>query len=128
MSQAEDNELVGDSKVDFIDLLCEKYNNGVNEEFNFSRNKRKTELVILFNELNMAISKEKREPFITLDHINFRMEDLEEAVAVKKEELETMTERDIPFSVVKQKDKMKKMVYSNGNQNNGNDKNSNKKK
>lgn len=112
LSQVEDNELINNSMVDFIDVMCEKYSNGVGGEFNFLRNKRKTELVILFNELNMAISKEKKEPFISIDHINFRMEDLEEAVEAKKEELKAITKKDIDIGPIRSEEKVNKKVYN----------------
>lgn len=86
-AQDDDNLLILDNKVDFISRIYQKYNSGIEQRFNFDRNRQKTELVILYNELNMAISKETKEPFISIDHINFRMEDLVEAVEVKKEEL-----------------------------------------
>ena len=107
LSQIEDNELINNKEVDFVNMIYDKYNNGVDGEFNFIRNKKKTELVIMFNELNMAISKETKKPFISIDHINFRMNDLEEAVEVKKKELDNTINHEKPLEI----DKSKVLVY-----------------
>lgn len=61
--------------------------NDIDNKFNFERNKEKTELVVLFNSLNKVNCHLKKEQYIPIEHINFRMNDLLDAVVVKKEEL-----------------------------------------
>ncbi len=90
LAQKNDNEAIKSNIYDYVRYIYQKYDNGIDADFNFSRNKKKTELVILFNELNLAIGNVKKEEFITVDHINFRMQDLVEAVDVKKQELDTI--------------------------------------
>ena len=90
LSQINNREEYVQDKERFIKLLIQEEEKNLNENFNFSRNKKKTELVIMFNDLNMAISDIKKEEYTSIDHINFRMEDLEEAVKVRKNELNTI--------------------------------------
>ena len=111
MTQEADEELIKQDENEFIDNIYRKYNNGINLDFNFERNKQKTELVVLFNELNMVISKKKEEPCITLDHINFRMDDLVEAVEVKKDILNKLTNREDTLDIVKTSDKIKSLTF-----------------
>ena len=77
---------MNDNQIDFVHRILKKRNK-ITENFHFAKNKKKAELVILFNELNMVISKKRGEAFLSIDHINFRMKDLEEAVRVKREEV-----------------------------------------
>lgn len=90
LSQINNREEYVQDKERFINLLIQEEEKNLNENFNFNRNKKKTELVIMFNDLNMAISDIKKEEYTSIDHINFRMEDLEEAVKVRKNELNTI--------------------------------------
>ena len=80
-----------DIKIDdisnYINDIYNRFNNGIKNKFNYNTNKNKTELVILYNELNIAINKLCGESYIFLYHINFRMRDLLEAIQVKQEEL-----------------------------------------
>ena len=76
--------------TDFINNIYNRYEEGLDEEFNFERNKNKTELVILYNGINGVMSKIKKEPYIKVDHINFKMNDLIEASKVKKNELKQL--------------------------------------
>ncbi len=112
MSQLEDNELINLDNEVFVNHILEKYNRGLDHKFNFDRNKKKTELVILYNEMNMVINKEKEEPFISIDHINFRMEDLVEAVEVKKEELMKITNLEETDLNINTDDKIKSLVFN----------------
>ena len=64
--------------------------NTIDKSFNFDRNRDKTELVVFFNKLSKVNSYLKKEQFIPIEHINFRMNDLLEAVDYKKEELNTI--------------------------------------
>ena len=111
MSQIEDNELINLDNNVFVNHIFEKYNRGIDQKFNFDRNKQKTELVILYNEINMVINKEKEEPFISIDHINFRMEDLVEAVEVKKNELMKITNIEDTDLNINTDDKIKSLVF-----------------
>lgn len=79
--------------VDYINKSYIKFSDGLNNDFNFERNKYKTELVVLYNDLNKSISMLKKEPYITADHINFKMDDLIEASKVKKDELNLLLKR-----------------------------------
>ncbi len=74
----------------FIDGIYADFINGVNGPFNYERNKVKTELVNIYNDLNFIIAKRDNIPSVMVDHINFRMEDLVDAVTVKKQEVETI--------------------------------------
>lgn len=76
--------------VEYINKIYDEYILGISDTFNYNRNKNKTELVVLFNGLNKTICKINNEKFISIDHINFRMKDLLDAVVVKKEELENI--------------------------------------
>ena len=90
MRSREDDIEYAQNDEEFLDHIFDKYQYGVEEDFNFQRNRRKTELVMFFNGLNMAIGKKSKEPVIPLEHINFRMKDLEEAVDVKTERVKTI--------------------------------------
>ena len=74
-------------KISYIDSIYKEFLVGIDEPFNFNRNKAKTELVKLYNDLNKVIYSAKKESYIIVEHINFRMEDLIDAVIVKKNEL-----------------------------------------
>lgn len=91
--------------------------NEVNNFFNFERNKEKTELVLLFNSLNKVNCHLNKEDFIPIEHINFKMVDLLEAVSYKKEELsETMKKKyniDIKDQLVE--DKLNNMILTEKN-------------
>ena len=70
-----------------IEAIYERFNNGIEDDFNFLKNKERTEYVILYNDLNRIISTQKKEEYYTIDHINFKLEDLAEAVEVKMDEV-----------------------------------------
>ena len=112
-TQKEDIELFDSDMDSYLNKIFKKYETGMEEEFNFLRNKRKTELVVFFNELNMAISKEKKEPYIMIEHINFRMNDLEEAVDVKKNEVKKIFNYEEPK--VMNDNKVMTLVYKSNN-------------
>jgi len=116
-SKENDDNLIRQNEIEFIDDMYIKFNNGLKEQFNFERNKQKTELVILYNELNMLLSKEKKEPFVQINHINFRMEDLVEAIEVKKNELKNYSKKIDINEDNKLDNKIKKLVYKSTNKN-----------
>ena len=76
--------------LSFLDKTYAEFIKGVNEPFNYERNKAKTELVKLLNDLNSVISLKNKTHAISIDHINFRMSDLIDAVMVKKREVNDM--------------------------------------
>ncbi len=71
----------------YIKNMYDEFSNDIDMPFNFNRNKDKTELVVLFNRLNKVNCHLKKEKYISIEHINFRMNDLVEAVNIKNEEL-----------------------------------------
>ena len=75
--------------------------------FNFERNKEKTALVKLFNSLNKVNCYLSDDKYILIEHINFKLDDLIDAVKVKKEKLNaTMIEKyniDISNDLVEEK-------------------------
>ena len=71
----------------YIKNIYEGYSDIELPPFNFERNKQKTELIILFNKLNKVNCHLKKEKYLPIEHINFRMNDILDAVNYKKEEL-----------------------------------------
>jgi hypothetical protein len=104
--QEEDLELLDKDENEFIETMYKRFNNELLLDFNFKRNRQKTELVVLFNELNMIINKKTNEPYINLDHINFRMEDLVEAVEVKKDNLAKIIDKEETEDSIKTSEKI----------------------
>ena len=74
----------------YIQKMFNRFADNTNAPFNYERNKEKTDLVILFNQLNRVNCYLKKEQYIQIGHINFRMNDLLDAVMVKKEELSNL--------------------------------------
>ena len=72
----------------YLNDVYGEFINGATVSFNYERNKVKTELVNLFNDLNAVIAKKDKKPYIMIDHPNFLMEDLVNAVVAKKQEVE----------------------------------------
>ena len=94
MSQS-NNSLTKKSK-DLMPILEQYYYDFLNGEkvnFYFERNKTKTELVKLYNNLNYMESLLQNHEFVFVDHINYRMDELVEAVLLKKNNLESIFER-----------------------------------
>ncbi len=112
LSQQNNNEILANDEKLFIFNILNKYDDTVNQQFNFERNKKKTELVIRYNELNMAICNIKKEPYILISHINFRMEDLIEAVEAKEIELNRLMNKDSE-DIIKKENQAKTLVYKN---------------
>ena len=76
--------------INYVNLIYNKFNIGIDNEFNYDKNRKRTELVVLYNDINKVISLVKKEPCIPVEHINFRIEDLIEASIYKKDELDTI--------------------------------------
>lgn len=72
----------------YIGSIYTRFSDDINMPFNYERNKCKTQFAILYNGLSRVISETKKEEYTPIDHINFRMDDLVEAVKVKKSEVE----------------------------------------
>jgi len=78
-----------------MQTLNKTYYDFISEEkgvFNFERNKTKTELVSLYNNLNRINGLLTNDEYVFIDHINYRMDDLLEATINKKKELESFLE------------------------------------
>jgi hypothetical protein len=78
-----DNDIVAVLLRDYDDLLNEETN-----DFNFERNKRKTEVCKLYNNLLEVLSNEQHIPFIPVEHINFQYQTLLEDTLSTKEAVE----------------------------------------
>lgn len=72
----------------YLNNVYEDFINGIDRPFNYERNKVKTELANLYNDLNIVISAKDKKPYINVKHANFLMEDLVNAVIAKKQEVE----------------------------------------
>ena len=93
LSQKKSIDLLNPASVTkYMEKMYSEFVDGVDENFNFQRNKSKTEMVKLYNDINLLNCALRNEGYISLDHINFRMTDLIEASKVKKGELESTLE------------------------------------
>lgn len=93
LSKKNDIDLSNPNNVlNYMNTMYTDFLNGIDEEFNFERNKTKTELVKLYNDINLLNCALREEEYIFVEHINFRMKDLLEATSVKKKELERALE------------------------------------
>ncbi len=81
------NELYNRINSAYYDFI-----NGEKVIFNFSRNKTKTELVKLYNEMNYLDCKLTKQEYNFIEHINFQMDDLLDSVISKKEKLDNLLE------------------------------------
>ena len=88
-----------DSLINYVNHIYNEFLYGESGEFNFEKNRNKTELVKFFNNINVAISYIKEENSISIGHINFRMNDLVDAVSVKKNELEDLIEKKYNYKI-----------------------------
>ena len=86
-------KLDANSLLDYTNRIYDKYHEGINGDFNFKKNNDRTELVILYNDLNRAIANVRIEEFMPIEHINFRMDDLVEAVIYRKNEWDVYLNR-----------------------------------
>ena len=84
--------------------------NGEKVEFNFERNKTKTELVQLYNDINAINSVITKREYVFIDHINYQMMDLINGVISQKEELDEFVEKKYN---IKQEDNEKSVLVSN---------------
>lgn len=105
-----DEELLNLDEDAFIEKIYQDFNNGIMLKFNYERNKQKTELVVLLNGLNAVINKKSKEPYITLNHINFRMNDLVEAVEVKQDILNRISYKKETEEMSKANDKLESLI------------------
>lgn len=77
-----------DDIINYINSIYEEFNNGIEANFNYEKNRKRTELVKLYNDINKVIGVVKKEEYIPILHINFKMDDLIEASLYKKDELD----------------------------------------
>ena len=78
---------------DIADVLLDDYDdfiNGESNEFNFDRNKKKTEVCKLYNNLLEVLSNEQKVPFTPVEHINYQYQALLEETLATKEAVEDM--------------------------------------
>ena len=86
-----------------VEELYNMFTIGLSDNFNFKKNKAKTELVILFNGINKFICTHKREKYILIEHINFRIKDLLEAITAKKNELSSILKNEYNIEIINNK-------------------------
>lgn len=80
---------INNEEIDlYLDSVYADFVNGVDGPFNYERNRVKTELVNLYNDLNGIIAKSENKAYDIVTHSNFLMEDLVEAVTAKKQEVD----------------------------------------
>ena len=77
---------------EFINWMYADFIKGVDEPFNFDVNKARTELACLFNDLHVVLTHVKGERPVKIEHINFLVDDLVNAVSVLKFEVEQVTD------------------------------------
>ena len=78
-------DLIQVLQIDYDDFLMGEAN-----EFNFERNKRKTEVGKLYNNLLEVLSREQKVPFVPIEHINYQYQELLEDTISTKEAVERM--------------------------------------
>lgn len=84
-----ENEILDYSDISmYLNKVYLEFIEGVSANFNYQRNKTKTELVKLYNDLNNIMAYKKKEKYISINHINFKMEDLVEAIIIRKKDVE----------------------------------------
>lgn len=87
------------NKNDVLKFMQNSYNEfliGENDIFNFERNKAKTEIVKLYNNLSYLNALIVKEDSFLITHINYKMDDLVNVTMNKKDELEkTLEDRKI---------------------------------
>ena len=77
--KVKNNDIIKVLKEDYEDFLT-----GEENTFNFDRNKQKTEVCKLYNNLLEVLSNEQKSPFVPVEHINFPYQTLiEETIATK---------------------------------------------
>jgi len=78
--------------LEAIDRFYYEFLNGEKVSFFFERNRTKTELMKLYNNMNRLTCMLQNQEFVFSDHINYRMVDLLDATSTKKSELESILE------------------------------------
>lgn len=77
----------------FMNSMYMDFLNGEKVIFNYNRNKVKTELVKLYNNINKLSCKFNGENYISIDHINYPLDDLILATEKKKKDMEIFLEQ-----------------------------------
>ena len=96
--------LVFNKQSDIIQYLNKKYYSFLNGEkaiFNFERNKTKTELVKLYNDLNQIDCVLNKKDMFYLDYINYPYQDLVEMTINKKREVDENLKEKYHYQVEK---------------------------
>jgi hypothetical protein len=73
---------------------------GEANEFNFERNKRKTEVGKLYNNLLEILSREQKIPFVPIEHINYQYEELLEDTISTKDAVERMAFKKTGYDIM----------------------------
>ena len=82
------NDIIKVLENDYDDFLV-----GEENTFNFDRNKQKTEVCKLYNNLLEVLSNEQKSPFIPVEHINFPYQTFLEETISTKEALEKIAHK-----------------------------------
>ena len=89
------DDLIAVLQVDYDDFLMGEAN-----EFNFERNKRKTEVGKLYNNLLEILSREQKIPFVPIEHINYQYEELLEDTISTKDAVERMAFKKTGYDIM----------------------------
>ena len=84
------------TKEDVINETLKYYNDfliGENQEFNFERNRIKTEVTKLYNDITSTICSLEKKEFVPLEHINIKLEVLTEETLERQAILNDMIEK-----------------------------------
>lgn len=88
-----EEDLYQDSILESVNKIYFDFINGEKVVFNYERNKSKTELVKLYNDINFINAKITKKEYLFIDHINYQMDDLIATTKAKKEELDLLLEK-----------------------------------
>lgn len=88
-----EDDLNQNNILESVDRIYYDFINGEKVVFNYERNKSKTELVKLYNDINYINAKITKKEYYFIDHINYQMNDLIATTMAKKEELDLLLEK-----------------------------------
>ena len=86
--KVKNNDIIKVLKEDYEDFLT-----GEENSFNFDRNKQKTEVCKLYNNLLEVLSNEQKSPFVPVEHINFPYQTLIEETIATKDAVESIAHK-----------------------------------
>ena len=90
------------TKEQIINHTISYYNDfllGEQHEFNFERNKVKTEITKLYNDISSVICNIEKKEFVPLEHINIKLEILTEATIEKQTTLNNLIEKKYNYKI-----------------------------